>query len=52
MRTALAMGADKAIHVEVKGKDYEGLEPLAVSKMIAKLIQQEKVDIAFFGKQV
>lgn len=46
------MGADKAILVEVKGEDYEGLQPLAVSKIFAKLVEQEKADIAFFGKQV
>ena len=46
------MGADRAIHVEIKGEDYEGLQPLAVSKILAKLIENEEVDIAFFGKQV
>ncbi|KAL3221641.1 hypothetical protein MRX96_029272 [Rhipicephalus microplus] len=37
LRTALAMGADKAIHVEVEGKEYETLQPLHVSKILAKL---------------
>jgi electron transfer flavoprotein beta subunit len=51
LRTALAMGADKAIHVEIKGEDYEGLQPLAVSKIFSKLVEQEKADIVFVGKQ-
>merc|ERR1711976_738185 len=37
LRTALAMGADRGVHVEVTGKDYEGLQPFHVSKMFAKL---------------
>ncbi|CAN7982642.1 unnamed protein product [Ixodes hexagonus] len=51
LRTALAMGADKAIHVEVEGKDYETLQPLHVSKLLAKLAQDNKVDIILVGKQ-
>lgn len=38
--------------MEIKGEEYQGLQPLAVSKMLAKLIENEKIDIAFFGKQV
>lgn len=37
LRTALAMGVDRAIHIEVSGKDYELLQPLHVSKMFAKV---------------
>ena len=46
------MGADRAIHVEVNGDDYENLQPLAVSKILAGIIQQEKADLLFVGKQV
>ena len=46
------MGADKAIHVEISVSDYQNLQPLAVSKIFAKLIEQEKADIVFLGKQV
>lgn len=46
------MGADKAIHVEVSGKEYETLQPLHVSKLLAKIAQDEKVDILIVGKQV
>ncbi|GFR09838.1 electron transfer flavoprotein subunit beta [Trichonephila clavata] len=51
LRTALAMGADKGIHIEVDGKDYETLQPLHVSKILAALAQQEKVDLVLLGKQ-
>lgn len=51
IRTALAMGADRGIHVEVAGNDYELLQPIHVSKILAKLAQEEKADIVFVGKQ-
>jgi len=51
LRTALAMGADRAIHVEVPAKEYELLQPIHVSKILAKLAQQEKADIVLVGKQ-
>nr|CAH7721260.1 unnamed protein product [Callosobruchus chinensis] len=52
IRTALAMGVDKGIHVDVPAKDFETLQPLHVSKMLAKIAQDEKVDIIILGKQV
>lgn len=51
LRTALAMGADRAIHVEVAGKEYETLQPIHVSKIFAKLAEKEKVDFVILGKQ-
>lgn len=51
LRTALAMGVDKGIHVEVSGKDYETLQPIQVSKILAKIAQNEKVDLIIVGKQ-
>ncbi|MBN35018.1 MAG: electron transfer flavoprotein subunit beta [Rhodospirillaceae bacterium] len=47
LRTALAMGADRAIHVVHDGE----LEPLAVAKMLAKVVEEESPDIVFLGKQ-
>jgi len=47
MRTALAMGADRAILVET-GK---GLDSLAVAKYMAKVVEQEKPDLVLMGKQ-
>jgi len=47
LRTALAMGADRAIHVVHDGE----LEPLAVAKMLAKIVGEETPDIVILGKQ-
>ena len=52
LRTALALGADRAIHVEVNPKENEAIQPLHVSKILAKLALKEKVDILIVGKQV
>lgn len=51
LRTALAMGVDKAIHVEIAGPEYETLQPIHVSKILAKLAKDEKVDMIIVGKQ-
>lgn len=47
LRTALAMGADRAIHVETD----EILEPLAVAKLLQKVAQKESPQILLLGKQ-
>jgi len=49
LRTALAMGADRAIHVE--HSPQEALLPIHVSKILAKLVEQEKIDLVIVGKQ-
>uniref|UniRef100_V5I8N0 Electron transfer flavoprotein subunit beta n=1 Tax=Anoplophora glabripennis TaxID=217634 RepID=V5I8N0_ANOGL len=51
IRTALAMGVDKGIHVEVAGAEYETLQPIHISKILAKIAQDEKADIIIVGKQ-
>ncbi|XP_029178630.1 electron transfer flavoprotein subunit beta [Nylanderia fulva] len=51
IRTALAMGADRGIHVEISGPDYQTLQPIHISKILAKLAQDEKVDLIIVGKQ-
>lgn len=51
IRTALAMGADRGIHVEVTGKDYETLGPLQVSKIMAALAKKEEAQLVILGKQ-
>jgi electron transfer flavoprotein beta subunit len=51
LRVALAIGADRAIHVDVPGGDYEHLQPLAVAKILAKVAEKEKVDLVVLGKQ-
>ncbi|KAM4652472.1 electron transfer flavoprotein subunit beta [Discoglossus pictus] len=51
IRTALAMGADRGIHVEVSAKDSESLGPFQVSKIIAALAKKENVNLVLLGKQ-
>ena len=46
-RKALAVGADRGIHVKADGT----LEPLAVSKLLQKVVEKEKPDLVFMGKQ-
>jgi electron transfer flavoprotein beta subunit len=47
LRTALAIGADRAILVET---DVE-LQPLAVSKLLKAIVEKEKPGLAILGKQ-
>jgi len=47
LRTALAIGADRAILVESNAD----LEPLAVAKLLKKVIEKEKPGLAILGKQ-
>ena len=47
VRKALAVGADKGIHVKADGI----LEPLAVSKILKKIVEKENPDLVFMGKQ-
>lgn len=46
------MGVDRGIHVEISGAEYDTLQPIHVSKILAKLAQDEKADIVIVGKQV
>ena len=52
LRTALAMGVDKAIHIEVDQKTHEQLSPLHISKMVKKLVDDEQINLIILGKQV
>jgi len=52
LRTAMAMGADKAIHVEIPGPQYEAVQPIHIAKILAKLATDEKANIVILGKQV
>ena len=47
LRTALAIGADRAILVE-SGED---LQPLAVSKLLGKVVEKEQPGLVILGKQ-
>jgi len=50
IRTALAMGADRGIHVEVPADKMDTLQPLHVSKILAKLAAKEEADVVMLGK--
>jgi electron transfer flavoprotein beta subunit len=47
LRTGLAMGADRAILVVSE----QALEPLAVARVLAKIVDGEKPDLVLMGKQ-
>lgn len=49
LRTALAMGADRGIHVQL-GED-EQLEPLGVANLLKVLVTQQKCNLVILGKQ-
>jgi len=51
IRTALAMGADRGIHVNVSAAESEKLTPRLVSKMLVKLVEKENIDLVILGKQ-
>lgn len=47
LRTALALGADRVIHVATD----EVIQPLAVAKLFNALVEKEKPGLVLFGKQ-
>ncbi|MGY6555840.1 MAG: electron transfer flavoprotein subunit beta/FixA family protein [Wenzhouxiangella sp.] len=47
LRTALAMGADRAIHVETD----QIVQPLTAARTFLKLVEKEQPGIVFMGKQ-
>ncbi len=47
LRTALAMGADRAIHVQTDDE----LQPLAVAKLLKAVVEKEEPGLVILGKQ-
>ncbi|MEM1371769.1 MAG: electron transfer flavoprotein subunit beta/FixA family protein [Pseudomonadota bacterium] len=47
LRTALAIGADRAIHVETE----DVVEPLAVAKILKGIVEAESPELVIMGKQ-
>jgi electron transfer flavoprotein beta subunit len=47
LRTALAFGADRAIHIETDG----GVQPPTVARILAKVFENESADLMIMGKQ-
>lgn len=48
LRTAMAMGADRGIHVV---EEKTELEPLGVAKLLKKVVEQEDRNLVILGKQ-
>ena len=47
IRTSLALGADRAIHV----KTDSDTESLGIAKILSKIVEKEKIDLVICGKQ-
>ena len=47
IRTALALGADRGIQVEVEGR----VEPLVVARLLKGIVERESPDLVILGKQ-
>lgn len=47
LRTAIAMGADRAIHIVTE----EEIQPLAAAKLLKAVVEKESPNIIFLGKQ-
>ena len=47
VRKALALGADRGIHIKVNGI----VEPLTVAKILKKIVEKEQPQLVFMGKQ-
>ena len=51
LRTALAMGADRAILVVATDDVHQDIEPLAVAKILAAIVKEEEPGLVIAGKQ-
>ena len=51
LRTALAMGADRAILVVAADDVHQDIEPLSVAKILAKIVEEEGPGLVLCGKQ-
>lgn len=51
LRTALAMGADRAILIVATDDVHTDIEPLAVAKLLAAVVREEEPGLVLCGKQ-
>lgn len=53
IRTALAMGCDRGIHIMTDGirTDYISLQPPIIAQLLQSIIQKEQPDLVLLGKQ-
>ena len=49
LRTCLAMGIDKAIHI--KAKDHMGIDTFQVASCLSEILKKNQYKIILFGKQ-
>jgi electron transfer flavoprotein beta subunit len=47
VRKALAVGADRGVHVKIEGD----VEPLGAAKILKKIVEKEKPELVLMGKQ-
>lgn len=52
LRIALAMGCDRAVHVETEMRtDYMDLQPYAIAQILKRIVEIESPDLVLLGKQ-
>eukprot|EP00538_Stauroneis_constricta_P005198 CAMPEP_0119551762 /NCGR_PEP_ID=MMETSP1352-20130426/4931_1 /TAXON_ID=265584 /ORGANISM="Stauroneis constricta, Strain CCMP1120" /LENGTH=254 /DNA_ID=CAMNT_0007597877 /DNA_START=69 /DNA_END=833 /DNA_ORIENTATION=- len=52
LRTALAMGCDRGIHILTDQRtDYMQLQPYAIAQLFQKVVEKEQSDLVLLGKQ-
>ena len=51
LRTALALGADRAVHIDTSAETEERVESLAAAKLLARVVEEEQPGLVILGKQ-
>jgi electron transfer flavoprotein beta subunit len=52
LRTALAMGCDRGLHIQTDLRtDYLALQPYHIAEILQKVVEKEKSDLILMGKQ-
>merc|ERR1712226_946553 len=51
LRTAMAMGADRSIHILTEMEIDTHLQPLSVAKLLQKIVEKESPNAIIMGKQ-
>ena len=52
LRTALAMGCDRGVHIQTDMRtDYMELQPYAIAQLLQKVVEKEESNLVLLGKQ-
>ncbi|ENH74304.1 Electron transfer flavoprotein, alpha/beta-subunit, N-terminal [Fusarium oxysporum f. sp. vasinfectum] len=51
LRTAIAMGADRAIHINMPEEQADSMEPLVVARLLQAVAREEQSNLVLLGKQ-